>query len=351
MLPRRRVLVVDPICRKGHVSFNVNYIRYLSEQNCDVSFAGEEEYLPPQDRKLCRAVHSFAPVPFTRRNKLTTRITAFANLLQIQKVARASDNCCVLFTDFEELTLCASGAFTERTFCVCHGTVEHLRNPLKRACARRIFRTATAIAFTPNARLALESQGLANVVVVSHGVPAPFKPRVENAIGAKIPLNGRKMILVPSLGEIDEEFFRALLRSETFLRFLTENKLLLVAKTGDFQCDSPSVLLLDTYLKRQDYEELFLLAELVFLPYSRSLEHRVSNVLFECFANNVLAVVLRNDALYQFREHFTYDPFVCSEAQLISTMSELLERKSRHGFRDLEKLRPVFDVLRSEERR
>ncbi len=341
-----KILVVDPICKPGHASFNATCIRALVSQGFEVTFVGVRDFLPMDVRALCARVLCFPPDVTARKGKFLSRLVILARLGRLRSLVDVASWGAVLLTDFEETTLFVSRFFSGSTYCVCHGTVEHMGSQLKRACAHGIFKHATAIAFNAHIGEGLKAAGIGRVVVSPHGLPTPFVPPAD-LVQRKMDLaGGRRVVVIPSVGEADVAFLAKLAHSERFLRFLGEQNLLLVARGDAFSGSLPGVHVLRGFLTAEEYQRLFLVADLVFIPYSMTLRHRVSNVLFECFANRVPAVILKSQGLAQFRSHFCYDPFVETEADLIAFLERFFSARGDFGFKDLDQLAPQFGFLR-----
>jgi hypothetical protein len=307
----KKILYIDSPSYKGHINFNRIQLNALASLSQNVDCVFKKGYY---DELAVRNVRKWLEIPaflyLNRNSKVAHRLLAVFHLLLIFIKMRFSKFDIIIFSMYDPVVLFFF-RFKGKVFLFNHNNIVYLNNPVKLWFTKHLPFSYTHLVFNEHMKEGLLKYGITNIQMLQqHGPVEPFifdMPEIGKIFDVK---DDMRILFCPSDTSTDKDFIHNLLSSSSFVDFLTENKITVILK-GNYQFDSfhSNVLLINRYLTEREYQNLFLLADIIFLPYIKNFKYRVSGILFSVFVNNKAVVVSNVEGIRAYSNSFKYDLF------------------------------------------
>lgn len=312
---KRTVLFIDYAYQQGHVNFNKIHIDALRADGYDVKIVLHRDImkrLPYREDDYALILPNL--LKLRDGHALINRISFILSLLLIKIVVRVRnfDNVVVSYCDEVTLGLLP---LCRNMYIICHNNAASFKNNIKRYFMQRLSKHNRFIVFNEEMSKPFRCQGINDVRVVSHGCVPPFtmKPDIQ------LPLNISsydKVIFHPS-PKPDVDFVKRLVLNASLNKFLHDSNTLLILR--NMPCgvsETSNIKFINEYLSQGQYQNLFLLSDVILLAYPPTFEYRVSGVSFECVANEKKMLIKANHAFDYCRDFLNYDPMFSDADEL-----------------------------------
>lgn len=347
----KTVLFVDYLSPKGHISFNKNIIRNLSSYNVNITCVFYED-IPIKNTNLENVSFIRLNRPsFKSKNNILTRIYLFYSLCKIKRKVNFASYDYVIFSSFEETSLFFS-YFNSNLFLFAHNNSRSLHNKIKWFFLKRITIKHTLIVFDELIKAEYFKNKISNVVTISHGLPQQFEKSKVLKTDVLVNLNLQLydyIIFSPSCHSSDYKLLKQISNDRKFCDFLNRKNLLFLIKdnTGLIK-ESKNIKIVDYYLEQHEYEALFNLSKVILLPYSDNFKFRVSNVLYECIANDKLFLTSNNYLKKSVKSIINYD-CIFDESNIVDRLRYCFE-KGNFLISNADKLKPDYNKIFDEKK-
>lgn len=314
----KRVLYVDYDYQEGHVNFNHIQIKALQQSGYDVkvvTFKSVADALPFDSdtyalilpdrlkRSGCRTIRN--------------RILFVMALIYIRWHLKVKSYDDIVVSYCDEISL-ATVPLARGMHIICH-TAATLGNKVKRFFMKRLARHNSFIVFSTYMAEPFKAHGIENVRVVSHGSIAPFSPQ---AVPLPIDTAGFNRVIFHPSSKIEEAFVKTLTSHKPLLDYLHDNKILLILRNiPDKYAGCPNIQSINAYLSQDEYQQLFLKADIIMMVYPDTFNYQISGVSYECVANAKRMLIQSHPSLAYCGQYLNYNPF-------FSTIDEFCERVS-----------------------
>lgn len=349
----KKVLYIDIESPVGHINLNKKYINCLLKNKCEISLVLKEGYmlnLSLSDDLLRLSI----PHHLYRfsSGKIMARLSHLRILFFIKKKINIKEYDYIFFSTYEEISLYFSG-IKGNLILLNHSNAADLDNSIKRFFIKKVSRKSIHIVFAQFIANQFKKYNILNTMVEPLGLSEPYKiEKFDQPLNFDIIedferiIGHNHLIFVPSGSKFSDTFIHELIKHETFIKFIENNKILLVVKGNGLISFSKNILISEERISTHQYQYLFLKSSLILINYPESFRYRVSAILFECFSNNKKCLLSNIESFRAFENHFNYDPYFKNTDELIERIKNILLEKPKKfivPYNNLEELNPSFE--------
>ena len=237
---------------------------------------------------------------------------------------------------------------------VNHNNISGLDNFVKRFFFKRISKKNTHIVFEDYIKKRLYQIGVKNVLVFPHGIPDPIVGHsIDDNLSQlflpkKIDYANYKYVLFSPSSSTDQPFINKLIKNKRVLSFFEENKILLILKGNLDTSLSENIIVINKYLSKDQYQNIFIKSNFILLCYPTSFKYRVSAVFFECIANNKICLLSDIEAFNCYESHMNFNPFFKNIDDFLIKLNDLMKTEDNmitNPYKNRGKLIPNFNEL------
>jgi hypothetical protein len=322
-----KILYIDHISPQGHIVFNRIQLNALVKLNDDICCVFRKGYFEEIDIDSVKNHIVLPECLYVKGQSIVLhRLYGFLQLLLISFKTMFKNFDVVVFSAYDPIVLFFF-RFRGKVFLFNHNNIFELNNRIKLWFTKHLPKHYTHLVFNESMKERLLCYGIVNIQQQQHEPVEPFvfnMPNIKDIFD--IPGNN-KIVFSPSATSTDVDFVESIAISPDFNKFLENNNIMLLLKCNSKINTSKNIILIDRYLTEQEYQNLFLVADIIFLPYIKEFKYRVSAILFSVFANNKKVIVRDCEGIRAYGQRFKYNPFFDSEAQLKERILEVLKIK------------------------
>lgn len=326
-----KILVVDPICPRGHINFNRIHINALNqiEDNIDYIFKddfGETLGLNSNNIVLKLRDRNYKSISRILNKSILNRLKSIKHYLQIRQHLNKNKYDAIIFLSFDEILIPIIGN-QKNLYLINHTNVSGVADSkLKKIIYTRYSKHATQIVFERDSYEYLDSLRIKNKIIVPHGLIEPFT--IDNLNEEDDDIDGFKhVIFSPSRGSIDENLLNNLITNNEFIKYLESNEILFILRSQNITSNHKNIRVLTGHLSDELYERLFCKASLIFVPYTQSFKFRTSGVIMEGITNNKL-MLIRDIPAFRSYQFFLGDSCYFNESNCISKIKNMISDTS-----------------------
>lgn len=280
----KKILYIDPISSIGHKTFNEILIKDILETGCSIDLVSEENYFDFVSKKNenVNQVLSIENSFFKKlnNNPILNRWILYKILYQIKKKVDFASYDYVIFSSYDEVSLYFANIKSPK-YLVNHNNLSGIDNCAKRFFLKSLSRKNKLIVLHNNFRKKLLNCGI-NSLYVPHGLPNKFNVSTKTR---DYLINSSMVLYSPSSMSSDELFYKKLIADKTFLQYIEDNNIILILK-GKYASTSPSIIVLDKYIREEDYKTIFTISDVILINYNENFKNRVSGVFYEAISND-----------------------------------------------------------------
>jgi len=328
----REVLYIDTIACFGHVNLNKNYLQQFRNCGFKISVISQLSYLKSlellEGEKLLALPDSY----FTYTGAIINRILEIKKLRFIKKNVVFDKYDVVFFSYFDEIALYFVQMQGNLIF-MCHNNVSGLKNMFKLFFLKNISKRGDILVFNELIKNQFIKYGISNIIVEPLGLSPPYKTSQSNRILLEN-LDFRLVdeyfslgIFIPEFSKYGDNFLLNSLLNDSFLKYLSQKKILLVIKAESPSFHHPNICWLPKFLNDEIYRAVFIETDILLLSYPSSFEFKVSAVLFECFSNNKPCLLSDIPSFQVYRENLNFNLYYNSIEELIELLDFILIKK------------------------
>lgn len=263
-----KLLLVDIVCWREHVSYNNYWIKALNSLNIpyDAVFVGDYAKL-------------LTDLKAVSRYSLTGELGkgGFDNSMKMLKQLNGIVDCSVydriIFTAVNKLAFIISPLFF-KTHSVIVSHVWPDKIGFKSQLCYKIINTRhNLISLDMFLQAWLMRNGI-NTTEITHPIPS------MNVVRQACHRNNKVTIFSPSKG-IDSDFLRNIIECHKFHDWLNCNNVKLILRNNDIEYHASNIDISKGYIPQSQYNKLFYEADAILIAYPSSFKTRVSNVFYE----------------------------------------------------------------------
>jgi len=317
----KNVLYIDPLSQYGHINFNRIYIKELLNQECKLDYIFKEGY--EKQLGIRSNVLSLPKELYLEGNSVLSRYYDVLKLRYIKRNIDLTKYDFIVLSSYDEIALYFS-CIKSRLVLINHNNLQGLNNLIKLFFYRSVSKINIQIVFENYMKEYLHSLGIKNVARICHGFPQRID--ADNTIINDVIIINlksvylddlKKVVFVPSVSNLDREFFQELILDESFLAYLENEECHLIIKTKlRLSCKSDNVKLIDYVLPDSVYNSLFARSDLIIIKYPASFKFRVSAVFLECVSSNKTCLIYETETFRNYKNVINYGAFFTSKQEL-----------------------------------
>lgn len=303
----KRVLFIDYINEGGHALFNriqLKAITSINNTSVDIIMRSDcndygDLYVKPL---LC------IPSRYYLKSPLGFRISLIMVQLILYFKVKSNNYDYVIFSSYDALTFWMMPRLRNKVFLFNHNNIARYDNKFELGCAKLIGKNVEHLVLNKYTQHRMQELGFPNVQVVLHGFDVKTK---ESTLSSSRYTDGNfsKIIFCPSQTSSDSRFLQLLLESNEFKDYLKDNNYLFIIKGNYKEPECSNIRVINGWLSTDEYNLIFLKADLLLLLYHENFRYRVSGVLFECIANNKKCLMSDTPNFRAYQDYINYDAY------------------------------------------
>ena len=304
---RLKILYVNYMLQPGHINFDQIQVSALLSEGHDVQLVMHRDIA----RKLQFASDRYALIlprwfASDTKNPLQNRFFFLLTLLYIKLKIDFRQYDQVIVSNTDEITL-GLIPLCRHMGLICHANAGNFWSKVKSHFLHRLARHNFFIVFNSRMQKPFLEHGITDVFILSHGCPPPFRPTP----GIKLPTDcsGYDMVIFHPSMNPDPRFINELITDRPLLQLLEEKNILLITHHATALPPSRHIFNITQYLPKEQYQQLFVRADIILTAYPESFSYQVSGVSYECVANGKKMLIRQNPSLAYCKDFFNYDPF------------------------------------------
>lgn len=281
----KKILVVDLLCPRGHVIFDLGIIDALS-RDFAVHVAVGNGYLGQERVNGASVVYQAPSWLFSHSSKVGVRVKQICVALYWATRLDLDSYDGILVLSYETISFSwVTGLFGRRVplYAFDHYNLDDFAARVKQWSFRKLSRRVHHLVLEPYMVDVVHRFGgpTAHVSVVPHPMRDVPPAMIRGIKGDKSDI--RLRCVAPS-GSNDESFVEWMIQEEVASEVLQQHSVSLVLHSSKVSFDDGWLRVYRYQLKEDEYESLIYGADLVVLPYPQTFENRVSGVLLEALA-------------------------------------------------------------------
>lgn len=311
-----KVLFIDSLSPIGHVNFNNIHVEALCKAGFDVECAFREGY-----SQLLKLPDSVMAHEFRIKGMRDARFDSLKFLMAVRHNMDLSAYDHIIHSSYADVPLLLSGF--PKSLIIDHNNLSKLKSRIRAILFKLLSRKHVHISLSKEIQEYLNGKGIENILI-QHGLPLPFRSATTRGPEN----NNRYKIFIPSASSSNPTVLREYFSDNSFLAFLSENNVEVVLRSATIQSNSSNIKVIKDRLSDSDYASLFVEADLIWLPYPRSFENRVSGVLMEAIANQKDVLLPDIKTFGQYRDIFDSSSYYNSVEGIISSISSKIRKST-----------------------
>ena len=322
-------LIIDYYEDHFHDQFNSIHIDSILKSGANVTLCGKEEHFSQQYRKSC----SFVCIPKWMFHETSIRLLSsiynrFWDALKLRcvsRIIRQGNYDLVVILRYEIYSIIFLRT-RKKTLMFDHVSAAMMTSKAKQAVLKTLPDNYIHIALNDEIKKhIIRCLNKRDVIMIPHGYQNAFAP-VDKSIFVN---NSEKFIFCAATSSCDMDLLGKIVNSEEILAYFKKNGIKLIVKGNMPLINSTeNVIVIDSYISKDDYSYLISKSYCVFLPYDDSFGFRVSGVFFECVANNTPVIATYIPAFMPYFEEKQPMALVNSVGDFINAL-KVLNNKSR----------------------
>ena len=340
----KKILFVEYDYQKGHVNFNRIHIDALKTNGYDVKlivFDKTADVLPypKEDYRL------ILPAWMRKRehHPIFNRLLFLIALSYIKIRIGMKQYDATIISSLDEISLSIL-PLTKGMFIICHRNAADFENKIKKYAMKRLAKYNSFIVFNEYMAAPFLKEGIKNIFIVSHGCVQPFTQNKEENIPSYI-YDYKKIIFHPS-PKPDIQFVKALLEDKDINKYLQDQHILILLreKPNCIQATN-NIRFIDRYLSIQQYQTLFMIADIILLAYPPSFKYQVSGVSYECVSNQKLMLCLKQPSLLYTKDFYNYNPIFDNIEDFHNKLKSILSHPEIQCTTSISSLTPNYSQI------
>lgn len=290
-----KILFVDPVCWKEHITYNQFWIETLNISNISYDTAFVQGYQKLLNAKLINAQNYEIAAPYGNSGLINN--TRFLWHLYYKVNVRSYQY--IVFSSINKLAfLCSPFFWSAKAIIVSHSW----KTPIT-----VFYKLLLKIISSKHILISLDNfiyEYLRNNKIRTHVIPHPIvQPFTTNTATHK----EKQLINIfaPSKS-IDKELLDSLYKDTTLNNWLKEHKIKLHIRNHIYTQNSSNLIFSTGYIQDSEYKNLFLNADIILIAYPSTFTNRVSNVFYEAIGNKKHIILLKGTHLDNYANE--YDP-------------------------------------------
>lgn len=342
----KKVLYIDYLTKNGHVLFNrIQLQALLSQTEVDIDLVVRDSFEPYQDLRITPLFVLSSKYYFSGR--WGSRLCTIWVQLWIYLKVKFELYDFIIISSYDALTFWMMPTIHGKIFIFNHNNIARFDNKLEKWCAMQIPKNVTHLVFNDYMKRRMLELGFDKVEVIQHGFES--KEKETNLLSSKY-LNEvfSKVIFIPSSNSSDAKLIQTLINTSKMQEELMKHNAVLILKGKYDQPFTKNVKVIDGWLMKEEYDYLFIRADLILSLYHDNFNYRVSGVLFECIANNKRCLLKDTPNFRTYQCYMKYDAYTPNDIDsTINSIFRLLNQSSNdfNLYTDVEKLQPQWTDL------
>lgn len=291
-----KILLIDQLSPRGHVKYDRYWINILENLKIDFEFIGRESFLKniDIDKKFIKlSIPEKYYENITDKNILIREYALIKLLLYIKNNINIMTYSNIVFLSFENISMFFSMFFHQKKILlVLHNNLKRLNNKVIYNIIKFLSKSNTLISLDNFININLSEIGIKNKIIIH--------PLIKSYVQQNDLKNNKEIIVFsPSITSIDKKFLTSLLQDEEFKELLQEKNIKLILRHKELKSSINNIVILSEFLSESSYNNLLEKSDIIFLPYEKNFNNRISGVLLEAISlEKSLIIPKYNDLKY-----------------------------------------------------
>lgn len=312
-----KVLLIDSLSPIGHVNFNNIHISALVKAGYKVECAFPRGY-----SKLLTLPKDITIHEYDIDKSINWRIGVLKFLRLVKKRLNLKNFDHIIHSSYDDVSLLLANY--PHSILIDHNNLSKLHSSIRKLIFKMISCRHLHVSLSNEIKDFLNSKKIKNILI-QHGLVSPFC--VENIHNFSKDLFTYE-IFIPSAGSSDINELRKIFRDNNFITFLENNNIRITLSSKDLKSECKNIHIIERRLDNDEYINLFVNSNLIWLPYPKTFENRVSGVLMEAIANQKDVIIPNIKAFNQYRYFINNNSYYDNIDDMVSSIREKIDNPS-----------------------
>lgn len=293
-----KVLLIDHLSPRGHLKYAQFWVDTLNKLGIDYDIVAKKNFLDNLEniRKKIEIPDEIY-VNIENKNILIRELALLKVLKYIKKNIDLTKYEKIVFLSFENISLFLTPIFHKSNiYLILHNNLRRINERITYYIIKYLSKKNTLICLDYFIKAKLKLLNIKTKLVV-HPI---FKIKEEKKYEKK-----EIVIFSPSIESVDEELLKKIFEDTKIKDILKHKNIKLILRSKKMKFHSEYLDIVNEYLEKESYNRYLQKADIVFLPYKKDFNLRISGVLLESFyLKKSLIIPKYNDLKYflQFKE-------------------------------------------------
>lgn len=320
----KKILYINYMLQYGHINFDLIHINALLSQGYDVkviAHARVAQRMNLPEGVLLLALPDW--LDLDTGNGILNRVMYLVTLLFIRMHVKVKAYDQVIISNVDEVSLALLSPCRDM-LVYCHNPYSCLQSRVKAYFLKQLAQHNRLMVFNESMKTPFLQVGITQVGIISHGCMPSFRYHETTSIDRYVK-EGQRVVFHPS-HRPNQRFLCELLADERLQKQLEESNtvFLMRDRSGRYQSKGRIRILAD-YLTAEEYQNLFLKADVILLAYPDDFRYKVSGVSYECFANQKNLLILESPSFSYCKDFYNYDPIFKTTHELSEKLNMLYQ--------------------------
>lgn len=276
-----KILLIDQLSPRGHIKYAKYWINILKNLKIDFEFIGRESFLKniDIDKKFIKlSIPEKYYKNMTNKNILIREYAMIKLLLYIKNNINVTKYSNIVFLSFENISIFFSVFFHQKKILlILHNNLKHINNKIIYNIIKFLSKSNTLISLDNFINVNLSEMGIKNKVITY--------PLIKGYVQQDNLKNNKEIIIFsPSISSIDKKLVTSLLQDEEVGKILQERNIKLILRDKELKSSMNNLVILSEFLSEDSYNNLLKKSDIIFLPYEKDFNNRISGVLLEAIS-------------------------------------------------------------------
>ncbi|MDU1911462.1 hypothetical protein [Fusobacterium sp.] len=330
-----KILLIDQLSPRGHVKYDKYWINILKNLKIDFEFIGRESFLKSMaiDKKFIKlSIPEKYYENVTNKNILIREYALIKLLLYIKSNINIMAYSNIVFLSFENISMFLSMFFHQKKILlILHNNLKHINNKIIYNIVKFLSKSNTLISLDDFINVNLSGMGIENKVII------------HPLIGSYVQQNNLKnneeiIIFSPSITSVDKKILIFLLQDEKLKKILQEKNIKLILRDKELKSSIDNIVILSEFLSEDSYSNLMEKSDIIFLPYEKDFNNRISGVLLEAISLEKSLIIPKYNNLKYFlnfkQENIKGFIDIDELKQILKDVNKMLKRNNYENIKE-----------------
>lgn len=312
-----KILYLDFLYPKGHIRQNIEYINCLSEFAKVIVVCPEGYY----EKKNTKIEFIEKKTLNFKNGKILSRLNSLHIMFQSALIKRQVDPDYIFISSYDTLTFAIGRFFFDKNdniFILHHNNIDELNNRVKRFFFKSIIKKVEHIVF---------EDFICDYLIKNFNIDKKYVHILPHQLNINLYncKDNKKYKCIGISNSNDDTIISEIINIEKKQSILKEMKVSVILKSNSLNFNNGFLKVINGYLSDDMYNDYINNCEIIYMPFPKSFNYRMSGTLVDAFSNNKI-IISTDIPLIQY--YSIKYPEICKIAYNINDFFKYLKIKS-----------------------